>query len=85
MEKDDHKGGAAMKLWIFKSLVQVSNNYHPGGGCVVVASSLRAAKALIKTVDYLDIPDDAWAEATPYLLQGKHKPRVVIFPDAGCC
>ena len=75
-----------MTVFIWSGLSHLTDNYHHGGGLVVVAESLEQARELFKpplvpaecdafTVEpdrALPVPDDA-------------KEEVFIFEDAGCC
>lgn len=73
-----------MKAFVWVDIDKVTDNYHPGGGLLVVAESLEAARALVAEqvrsdcAALTDEPDrqfDAVAEA----------PFHVVFRDAGCC
>lgn len=74
-----------MNIYIFNDVDQLTNNYHPGGGLVVVAESLDQAIALAQAdgITSLDVKE---IEAVITLkLAHKTPPRVFVFPDAGCC
>ena len=74
-----------MKLFVLYA-AQVSARYHSDGGMVVVASDLRAAKALVATeAPDAAVSDEEWKSATRYDLAGNPKPSVRVFPNAGCC
>lgn len=73
-----------MKIFIWKDLPQVSGNYHPEGGLLVVAESLVAARALAAQNPGIVIPDGADPDYFMELV-GPADPLVIVFPDAGCC
>ena len=71
------------KIWIFEYLEKVSNNYHEGGGLVVVSSNLEQAKFDVKAQKDIEVSDEDWSNA----LAGKTDlpKRIIVFPDSGCC
>jgi len=82
-----------MKIFIWKYVNGLTNNWHDGGGVAVVAQDLEAArKALVEggvhtkpkgdheACDALTKDPDA-----SYQLADTEEPRVFYFPDAGCC
>lgn len=72
-----------MKVFVWQELARVTDNYHPGGGLLIVATSLETAKVLAKAHDdCIEINE----EPTLVLdLVGEAEPRVMVFQDAGCC
>ena len=84
-----------MNLYLFEDIEKVSNNYHDGGGLVIVAKDKRAANKEVKSYnkanqgwrneDPINITEKEWKTVIVYKLDGEHKPKVYPFPDAGCC
>lgn len=80
-----------MNVYVWERLENMSSNYHPEGGVVVVADSLDAAYELLRTKDgkYAPVPEDSdifkTAPTEIYLLLGAATPRIFTMPDAGCC
>jgi len=82
-----------MQAFIWKSTSNVSDNYHDDGGLIVVAESLEAARALIVASSHgeqyrREVPPECGAlteapDITLHLVSGE--PRLVVFPNAGCC
>ena len=69
------------KVFIWSYVDNLTDNYHSGGGLVVIADNLEDAKilAMEKGVKFDDeIP-------TVYELKDIVEDKVYIFPDAGCC
>jgi len=76
-----------MKIFILTNVGQLTNNWHSGGGLVIVAENLEAAKELIKNEEEIKITDDEWNGTINYDLNN-HSSNIgcyYIFPDAGCC
>lgn len=67
-----------MKLFIWQYIEDLTNNYHSGGGLVVVAESLEAAKKLNYAVKD-KAPDKTFD------LVGEVQEEQFVFPDVGCC
>jgi hypothetical protein len=74
-----------MKMFIFKDILQVSDNYHTGGGLMVIARDEEHVKELIADEDDINIFDDEWKLAVVYELKNEEEPMIFVFPDAGCC
>lgn len=74
-----------MKMFIFEYLNQVSPNYHPEGGLVVIAKDKEQVIELIKKYGNIEITKEEWEEVIIYELKHNEEPRVFVFPDAGCC
>jgi hypothetical protein len=74
-----------MKLFIFESMLQVSDNYHSGGGLVVIAKDEEHVKELIKFDENITIYDNDWKFVKVYDLKNNEEPKIFVFPDAGCC
>ncbi len=67
-----------MKIFIWKQVDGITDNYHDGGGVVICAADLSSALALIGK-DLPETPDRI------YETSDGAKPEVFIFADAGCC
>ena len=72
-----------MKVFVWQWLNHVSDNYHEGGGCTVVAEDLARAK-VIATEAGVEF-DEQSNEPDVYELKDSVEEKVFIFPDAGCC
>lgn len=70
-----------LKAFVWMDVERLTENYHDGGGCVVIAKTLEEARQHLPSgceAQSKD-PDDV------YELKGKVNPIAYIFPDAGCC
>lgn len=74
-----------MNVFIWEDLEQVSDNYHCGGGAVIIARDAAEAADLIASTPHLEVSIDEWDRAIVYAGVESDHPRVFIFPDAGCC
>ena len=74
-----------MRLFLFKRIDQVSENYHSEGGLVIVANNLDHARAIIMDMADIEPTDEEWAEVVTFDLAADYAPTVYVFPDAGCC
>lgn len=73
-----------MRLFIVEAVEKLTTREHSGGGLVVIAEDLEAAKAAAAPeVD--QVTDDEWAAAKVFELAGTAEPGLWVFPDAGCC
>lgn len=73
-----------MRLFIWKSVANLTSNWHDGGGLVVVAQDLdEARKRLAETCSGCEAltadPD------VVYALADAVEAATYVFPDAGCC
>lgn len=74
-----------MKVFIFEDVEQVSDNYHAGGGILIVANNKDHAIKLIEQEDYVKVTEEEWEKVVVYELKNNEEPKVIVFPDAGCC
>lgn len=74
-----------MKIFVWKRVYKVSDNYHDEGGLLVVAENEERAKELIGAEQNVIVTDEEWAEVITYELMDVEKERIITFPDAGCC
>lgn len=76
-----------MMLFLFRRIDQVSGNYHPEGGLVIVAYDRERAQDLIAESSEIQPTESDWDEVIEYELMTGHgyQPAVYVFPDAGCC
>lgn len=70
-----------MKLFVFDELDGLTNNYHDGGGLIVVAKSLAGAKKVNPNIGDAK-PDKVFDLAEKHESDAGYE---VVFPDAGCC
>jgi len=71
-----------MKVFIWEDLDEVSDNYHTGGGLVIIAESLDDAVAIVADKKHIKI------DKPPTRIIGcadTEEKKVYVFPDAGCC
>lgn len=72
-----------MNLYVWEYVDALTNNYHSGGGLVVIAGSVERARemAMAKNVNFAEkeLAPDIAAETS---CDSEH---CWIFPDAGCC
>lgn len=74
-----------MKIFIFESIGQVSDNWHKNGGLVIIAENIEAAKLLIKIDSSIEPTDEEWLSVENFDLIGNPEPKYWVMPDAGCC
>ena len=78
-----------MNVFIFPRIQQLTSNYHPEGGLVVVARHVPHVEALIAAQNIdggrIEITAKEWDGVLMYRMAAEAEPRVILFPDAGCC
>jgi hypothetical protein len=77
-----------MKIFIWYSIPRgLTNNYHSGGSCAVVAKDLDAARELLRKEENVDGKCEVFIRLPDLTmkLSGKQENMVLIFADAGCC
>lgn len=82
-----------MKIFIWKEVAGLTNNWHDGGGVAVVAEDLESArKALVEDGVRTEAKGDhEICEALTkdpdgsYQLVDAEGPAIFYFPNAGCC
>jgi hypothetical protein len=83
-----------MQLFIWQCVSNLTNRYHDGGGLVIVAQNLDAARELLRQTDGVlterigDIDRCCAFDIAPNVVYELHPdttPSVRVFPDAGCC
>jgi hypothetical protein len=72
-------------MFVFQYNAQVSENYHSGGGLMVIAKDEEHVKELFENEKYIKIEDDEWNSVVVYELKNDEEPKIFVFPDAGCC
>lgn len=72
-------------MYVWETVGDLTNSYHDGGGVVVIADNMEAARELLKTHGarkgceaFTASPDFSAPVET-------NEDKVFIFPDAGCC
>lgn len=82
-----------MNVYIWERLAQLTGSYHSGGGAVVVADSLEAARQMVlgyyaKEMAHETDPEPCDVTASEpdavYPCEAA-EPRLFVFPNAGCC
>jgi hypothetical protein len=69
-----------MKVFIWENLDDITPNWHDGGGVLVVAETVEAKRQIPRRgsdPDSIPDPDHTWPVTAD--------PRVIVFPDSGCC
>lgn len=81
-----------MKVFVWKWLPVVSDNWHSDGGLVVFAETLERAKELaamngVRWEPKQDEPVEEWNRLDPDEIRSVEGgvEAVYIMPDAGCC
>lgn len=73
-----------MKVYIWKDIGQVSYNYHPEGGLVVVAESEARAREIANSYPDIEVLEGEKPDVCIAAGEGEEE-RVIPFPNAGCC
>lgn len=70
-----------MNLYVWNGIGGITDNYHDGGGLMIIAEDLAAASELLRGVTPLkDFPKP------PDLVRECNGPsEIKVFPNAGCC
>ena len=69
-----------MNVYIWEEVDDLTDNYHSGGGTVVIANSLEEARK--------QLPENCSAQTDHPIFEAELNaitPRVFVFPNAGCC
>jgi hypothetical protein len=74
-----------MKIFIFNRIEQVSRNWHPEGGLVIISQDIDSAKTLIASNEDIQISDEEWLKVESFDLAGNPEPKFWVMEDAGCC
>lgn len=75
-----------MKIFILTNVEDLTSNYHPEGGLVIIAETIEAAKELMKGDSEALISEQEWLDVIIHELIGQDiEPNYYIFPNAGCC
>jgi len=72
------------KIFIWDNVEKCTDNYHCGGGVVVIARGEITARKLANSIDECEIKDDEKPIKILKLAE-EYKDDVFIFPNAGCC
>jgi hypothetical protein len=74
-----------MNIYIFQRISELTDNYHSGGGLVVIAESLSRVLELAGRGG-IGISSEELESVIVHKLSKKDTSEgVFIFPDAGCC
>ncbi len=74
-----------MKIFIWEYAGKVSNNYHSGGGLVVIANDIAEANELINADGNIDLTNSEFTNRLEFEVISETTSKVIVFPDAGCC
>lgn len=74
-----------MKVFVFEYIDKVSEEYHEGGGLLIVAKTEERAKELINAEEYVNVTAKEWTEVVVIDAMPDAEERLIVFPDAGCC
>ena len=76
-----------MKVFIWKNIKKLTDNYHSDGGLVIVAETLQRAIELAEArgVEFSKGDYDELTPSNVYNTDDSAEEKVFIFPDAGCC
>jgi hypothetical protein len=72
------------KMFVWQYVEGLTNNYHDGGGTLVIADDLGSARELLKK----EVPQGSsvFKDDPSYMAPVmSEEDKVFIFPDAGCC
>lgn len=76
-----------MKLFIWPRASDVTENWHPEAGLVVVAEDLEDARDYMRGHKYVGTTSDAFT-TDPFFtfeLAEDRERMCIVFPDSGCC
>lgn len=73
-------------MFVWENVSGLTTSYHDGGGTVVIAESLDAARDLLKSDGVVSSGSEVFTQEPDYTASVvSEEDRVFIFPDAGCC
>jgi predicted RNase H-like HicB family nuclease len=75
-----------MKVFVWERVDWATTHFHDEGGVIVFAESLEDARALVRAD--ASIPSKCGVHTVAPTLTvacEETTPRVIVFPDAGCC
>lgn len=72
-------------MFVWENVDGLTNNYHDGGGTVVIADNLEVARKLL-VENGVSEGSEVLTESPNYTTSVvSDEDKVFIFPDAGCC
>jgi hypothetical protein len=74
-------GKPVMKIFVWHVIEKLTDNFHPEGGAVVIASTIERACELLKERGVVLQGE----EPDMYELAGEVDEDVYLMPNAGCC
>ena len=76
-----------MKIFIFEDIAKLTNNWHSGGGLIVIAKNVKHVKELLKENNsVVNITSEEWKTVKSFILKNENtKPDYWKMPNAGCC
>ena len=72
-----------MKMFIWKRINKVSDNWHPEGGLVIIAKDEEEARYLANTTIAVILEESEKVDFSCDIICEKQ--QIFTFPDAGCC
>lgn len=73
-----------MKIFIWNRVNELTDNFHPEGGLVIVADDIERARTLVRTQALGSLEEGL--KDPDYIMPVKHNEELyLVFPDAGCC
>lgn len=75
-----------MFAFIFERIDQLTDRYHPEGGLMVIARSKEHVIQILSGDDSTVLTEEDWNNVLVYELRDSSlTPKVIKFPDSGCC
>lgn len=73
-------------MYVWESVNELTNNYHDGGGLVIISNDLESARELLKQSISLKSKCEALKVDPDYVTSvTAEKDKIFIFPNEGCC
>ena len=74
------------KMFVWEYVGGLTNNWHDGGGTVVIADNLEVARQLLKGTPGVSEGSEVFTQEPSYMASVvADEDKVFIFQDAGCC
>lgn len=74
-----------MKIFIFKEVEKLTENWHGGGGLVIIAPDMIHVLEMALAHEIILSQDEIENVLVFDLKAADIQPQIFIFPDAGCC
>lgn len=73
-------------MYVWENVNELTDNYHDGGGLVIISNDLESARELLTKSIPLKSKCQALKVDPSYVTSvTAEKDEIFIFPDAGCC